>query len=126
MDFMNILLITYFFPPDSSSGAFRPMYFARDLQAAGHQVTVLTVRRGRFFPYQNQDRCPHSDGRPRRPRRPGSLFDLHRRLLVNLTIALPAATISRSNIAIGPEQPASISIGMATPPKKSRIQVRRI
>lgn len=78
---MNVLMIAYFFPPDSSSGAFRPMYFARDLRAAGHRVTVLTVREEDFFPYQAKDpQLILTVGEGVRVVR-APLFDLHRRLV---------------------------------------------
>lgn len=52
---MNILMIAYLFPPDSSSGAFRPMHFARHLQQTGENVYVLTAREEDFMPYQTKD-----------------------------------------------------------------------
>lgn len=52
---MKILLIAYFFPPDVTSGAFRPMHFARHLEALGEDVFVLTAREEDFMPYQDKD-----------------------------------------------------------------------
>lgn len=44
---LNILIITTFFPPDTSIGAVRPYMFAKYLLQFGHQVTVL--RSGLLF-----------------------------------------------------------------------------
>lgn len=52
---MNILMIAYLFPPDSSSGAFRPMHFARHLDQIGEKIFVLTAREEDFMPYQTKD-----------------------------------------------------------------------
>ncbi len=52
---MNILLIAYFFPPDVSSGAFRPLHFARYFTKMGENVCVLTVREDEFLSYQKKD-----------------------------------------------------------------------
>jgi glycosyl transferase family 4 len=41
---MNILLIAYHFPPDSAVGAVRAGNLAAALQAAGHNVKVITAR----------------------------------------------------------------------------------
>lgn len=38
---MNVLIITTSFPPDTAISAVRPFMFAKYLQTAGHQVTVL-------------------------------------------------------------------------------------
>lgn len=38
---MNVLIITTFFPPDTTIASVRPFMFAKYLQKAGHQVTVL-------------------------------------------------------------------------------------
>ncbi len=48
---MNILIITTYFPPDSTIAAVRPYMFAKYLIRSGHQVTVL--RSGEF--YRNPD-----------------------------------------------------------------------
>jgi len=47
---MNILFITYYFPPSSSSGSFRPFYFARHLRKWGQDITVLTVNPAYYLP----------------------------------------------------------------------------
>lgn len=52
---MNILIIAYLFPPDSSSGSFRPMHFVRHLDHIGERVFVLTAREEDFMPYQTKD-----------------------------------------------------------------------
>lgn len=52
---MNILIIAYLFPPDSSSGSFRPMHFVRHLNQMGENVFVLTAREEDFMPYQTKD-----------------------------------------------------------------------
>lgn len=44
---MNILIITTYFPPDSTIAAIRPYMFAKYLARSGHKVTVL--RSGDFF-----------------------------------------------------------------------------
>ncbi len=40
---MRILLVTYYYPPDSEVGALRPSRLARFLAQAGHEVHVLTM-----------------------------------------------------------------------------------
>src|SRR3954471_14246617 len=40
---MNVLLITYYFPPDQAVGALRPAKVVAALRAAGHQVKVVTA-----------------------------------------------------------------------------------
>ena len=52
---MKILLIAYYFPPDSSSGSFRPLFFANHLSAAGDEITVLTCRQEDFLTDQPVD-----------------------------------------------------------------------
>ncbi|MCI0564887.1 MAG: glycosyltransferase [Nitrososphaera sp.] len=52
---MRILLIAYYFPPDSSSGSFRPLFFANHLTEMGDQVTVLTSRIEDFLADQPVD-----------------------------------------------------------------------
>jgi len=52
---MNILMIAYYFPPDLSSGSFRPLHFARYLEEMGENVFVLTAREEDFLPYQHKD-----------------------------------------------------------------------
>lgn len=39
---MKLLIVAYYFPPESSSGSFRPLYFAKNLMDYGCQVSVLT------------------------------------------------------------------------------------
>ncbi|MGH8468029.1 MAG: glycosyltransferase [Gammaproteobacteria bacterium] len=52
---MNILLVAYYFPPDASSGSFRPLFFANHLTKMGDQVTILTSRKEDFLPDQPLD-----------------------------------------------------------------------
>src|SRR5258705_12511667 len=51
---MRILMIAYHFPPDPAVGSLRASHVAEALQAAGHEVTVITARlpgeRGRWRP----------------------------------------------------------------------------
>lgn len=49
---LRILMIAYYFPPDSSSGAFRPLFFANHLQKMGAEITVLTVKESDFLEEQ--------------------------------------------------------------------------
>jgi len=51
----RVLLLAYYFPPDSSSGALRPLFFANHLQEMGVQVTVLTACENDFLPEQPTD-----------------------------------------------------------------------
>lgn len=51
----NVLFIAYYFPPDSSSGALRPLFFANHLLEMGAKVTVLTARREDFLGEQPKD-----------------------------------------------------------------------
>ena len=39
---MRVLIIAYYFPPESSSGSFRPLCFANNLMNLNYQVSVLT------------------------------------------------------------------------------------
>ena len=41
---MNIFMIAYYFPPDSSSGSFRPLFFANHLANSGSTVHVFTAK----------------------------------------------------------------------------------
>src|SRR6266850_4310467 len=41
---MRILMIAYHFPPDPAVGSLRASHVAEALQAAGHEVTVITAR----------------------------------------------------------------------------------
>ncbi|MGO8879791.1 MAG: glycosyltransferase [Desulfomonilaceae bacterium] len=52
---MNALFIAYYFPPDSSSGSFRPFHFANHLQKMGVQIYVLTARVQNFLSDQPTD-----------------------------------------------------------------------
>ncbi|MBN2489577.1 MAG: glycosyltransferase [Planctomycetes bacterium] len=52
---MNILIIAYYFPPDSTSGAFRPLLFARHLWELGEHVTILTAREQDYHADQPRD-----------------------------------------------------------------------
>jgi glycosyltransferase involved in cell wall biosynthesis len=52
---MNILMVAYFFPPESSSGSFRPLHFARHLEESGENITVLSVREEDYWAYQPKD-----------------------------------------------------------------------
>ncbi|NJL58969.1 MAG: glycosyltransferase family 4 protein [Desulfobacteraceae bacterium] len=51
----NILFIAYYFPPDSSSGAFRPLHFARHLHNMGTNVSVLTAREQDYLSGHSKD-----------------------------------------------------------------------
>lgn len=53
---MKILLLAYYFPPDSSSGSFRPLFFANHLAELGDEVVVLTARQENFLAAQPVDR----------------------------------------------------------------------
>jgi hypothetical protein len=52
---MNVLFLAYYFPPDSSSGAFRPLFFANYLVELGVQVHILTARVEDYLPAQSID-----------------------------------------------------------------------
>lgn len=52
---MKILLIAYYFPPDSNSGSFRPFFFANHLTELGDEITVLTCRQEDFLDEQTLD-----------------------------------------------------------------------
>lgn len=54
-DKLRVLLLAYYFPPDSSSGALRPLFFANHLQEMGVNVTVLTACEESFLPEQPKD-----------------------------------------------------------------------
>ncbi|MBE0596682.1 MAG: glycosyltransferase [Desulfuromonadales bacterium] len=41
---MRVLFLAYYFPPDSSSGSFRPLFFANHLTRMGVDVHVLTAK----------------------------------------------------------------------------------
>ncbi|MBN2267749.1 MAG: glycosyltransferase [Candidatus Babeliaceae bacterium] len=52
---MKILMIAYYFPPDISSGSFRPLVFARHLQEMDEEVYVLTAREQDYLYEQPKD-----------------------------------------------------------------------
>ncbi len=52
---LNVLMLAYYFPPDSSSGSFRPFYFANHLVQKGLSVTVLTAKESHFLSIQPKD-----------------------------------------------------------------------
>lgn len=52
---LKILMIAYYFPPDSSSGSFRPFHFANHLEEMGENVYVLTACEEDYLPYQPKD-----------------------------------------------------------------------
>ena len=51
----RVLMVAYYFPPDSSSGSIRPFYWANYLSRSGWEVSVLTVKEERFLPEQPVD-----------------------------------------------------------------------
>ncbi|MBF0121066.1 MAG: glycosyltransferase [Desulfobacterales bacterium] len=53
---LHVLMLAYYFPPDSSSGAFRPLFFSKYLSKKGIKVTVLTARETDFLPFQVLDK----------------------------------------------------------------------
>jgi hypothetical protein len=54
-DQINLLLLAYYFPPDSSSGSLRPLFLANHLQAMGTKVTVLTAAEENYLRSQPVD-----------------------------------------------------------------------
>lgn len=52
---MKILFIAYYFPPDSSSGSFRPLFFANHLTSMGDRIHVLTAAEEYYLPEQKKD-----------------------------------------------------------------------
>ena len=52
---MRILFLAYYYPPDSSSGAFRPLFFANHLSELGDKVYILTVNESDFLQTQPRD-----------------------------------------------------------------------
>lgn len=52
---MKILFIAYYFPPDSSSGSFRPLFFANHLTGLGDQIHVLTAADTDYLKEQKKD-----------------------------------------------------------------------
>jgi len=51
----RVLMVAYYFPPDSSSGSMRPFYWANYLSRSGWDVSVLTVKKKKFLPEQPVD-----------------------------------------------------------------------
>lgn len=51
----RVLMVAYYFPPDSSSGSLRPFYWANCLSRMGWEVSVLTVKKEKFLPEQPVD-----------------------------------------------------------------------
>lgn len=51
-EYVHVLMLAYYFPPDSSSGSFRPFFFANHLVGMGVDVTVLTVHEETFLEEQ--------------------------------------------------------------------------
>ncbi len=49
------MLIAYYFPPDSSSGSFRPFHLANQLAYLGDSVSILTVKERHFLQDQTID-----------------------------------------------------------------------
>lgn len=52
---MKVLIVAYYFPPESSSGSFRPLYFANNLIRYGWQVSVLTCSNQYYLDTQPVD-----------------------------------------------------------------------
>ncbi len=52
---MRVLIIAYYFPPESSSGAFRPLYFANHLTQMGCRISVLTCNEQYYLAEQPTD-----------------------------------------------------------------------
>lgn len=55
MSALKVLFIAYYFPPDSSSGSFRPLFFANHLSSMGVDVHVLTARVEDYLEEQTVD-----------------------------------------------------------------------
>jgi len=55
MNKLHVLMLAYYFPPDSSSGSFRSLFFANHLAEIGFKVTVLTARIDDFLSAQPVD-----------------------------------------------------------------------
>ena len=51
----HLLMLAYYFPPDSSSGTFRSLYFANHLSKMDIKITVLTAKEQAFLPTQSKD-----------------------------------------------------------------------
>ena len=52
---MRILFVAYYFAPESSSGSFRPLYFANHLRRIGCEINVLTGSEECYLPEQPTD-----------------------------------------------------------------------
>jgi len=52
---IKVLFIAYYFPPESSSGAFRPLYFANYLDGMGCQIRILTSKEKYYLDEQPID-----------------------------------------------------------------------
>jgi len=52
---VNVLFLAYYFPPDLSSGSFRPFFFANHLSESGVGVHVLTANGEDFLLEQSLD-----------------------------------------------------------------------
>ena len=78
---MNLLLVAYFYPPCRDTGAARPAAMARNLEALGHRVTVLTTRAYGELPEDAERRVVRTSdlqltrARLRGEREIGSLYD---------------------------------------------------
>jgi GT2 family glycosyltransferase len=55
-DVLSVLFIAYYFPPESSSGSFRPLFFANHLVELGCSVQVLTAKEADFLSEQPIDK----------------------------------------------------------------------
>ena len=55
-DELSVLILAYYFPPESSSGSFRPLFFANHLERLGCDVQVLTAKESDFLPEQPTDK----------------------------------------------------------------------
>lgn len=53
---MKVLFIAYYFPPDSSSGSFRPLFFINNFVEMGIDVCILTARVEDYLAEQVKDR----------------------------------------------------------------------
>ncbi|MDA3807454.1 MAG: glycosyltransferase [Thiomicrorhabdus sp.] len=52
---MKVLFLAYYFPPESSSGSFRPLFFANHLSDLGCTVQVVTARVDNYLDGQPKD-----------------------------------------------------------------------
>ena len=52
---MNILIIAYYYPPDSSSGSFRPLFFGRYLKEMGERIFIHTASEKDYLEEQPRD-----------------------------------------------------------------------